>query len=122
MDEGRFKIRDNKRLKYFYVNINNLSPADSGTYWCGSDKTWQHANHTKILLSVGKYTEHFSAVLYCISYSVCTYAPNAIQLFNQNKTMLLLMNRYAVTYYCSPSIKVLGIFCFEYSCITKLKK
>lgn len=53
---GRFTIRDNLRLKYFYVYIKNLSIADSGTYWC-SDKTFQHAGYTKIHLSVGEYTD-----------------------------------------------------------------
>uniref|UniRef100_A0A8D3DI03 Immunoglobulin domain-containing protein n=1 Tax=Scophthalmus maximus TaxID=52904 RepID=A0A8D3DI03_SCOMX len=32
--EGRLYIRDSKRSKYFYVNINNLRTSDSGTYWC----------------------------------------------------------------------------------------
>ncbi|XP_070782511.1 uncharacterized protein [Enoplosus armatus] len=52
--KGRFDIRDNKRRKYFYVNIHNVSRADSGTYWCGSDRTWQHAKFNKILLSVAE--------------------------------------------------------------------
>lgn len=63
VDKGRFDIRDNRRLKYFYVNIRNLHTADSGTYWCGSDGTWQHDKYTKILLSVGEYTEHCSVRL-----------------------------------------------------------
>lgn len=62
-DNGRFSIRDNKRKKYFYVHIRNLSTADSGTYWCGSDRTRQHAKYTKIHLSVSKYT---SSIHYCI--------------------------------------------------------
>ncbi|KAM7393926.1 hypothetical protein PAMP_020760 [Pampus punctatissimus] len=51
--KGRFTIRDNKRLKYFYVYIKNLSLADSGTYWCSSDRTLLHGGHAKIHLSVG---------------------------------------------------------------------
>ncbi|KAM7418841.1 hypothetical protein PAMA_016119 [Pampus argenteus] len=52
--KGRFSIRDNRRLKYFYVYIQNLSRADSGTYWCSSDGTWLHGGHTKIHLSVAE--------------------------------------------------------------------
>ncbi|XP_034410778.1 CMRF35-like molecule 5 [Cyclopterus lumpus] len=49
---GRFHIRDNRRKKYFYVNINNLSTDDAGCYWCGSSRTGQRAGYTKLLLSV----------------------------------------------------------------------
>lgn len=52
---NRFKIRDNVRKNYFYVYISNLSSADSGTYWCGSDGAWQQAEFNKTLLTVGKY-------------------------------------------------------------------
>lgn len=52
--KGRLTIRDNQRLMYFYVYIHNLSKVDSGTYWCGSDKTWQHDNYNKILLTVAE--------------------------------------------------------------------
>ncbi|XP_041838370.1 uncharacterized protein LOC121638016 [Melanotaenia boesemani] len=45
---SRFHIRDNQRKKYFYVNINNLSKEDFGTYWCIPGGT----NYTKIQLSV----------------------------------------------------------------------
>ncbi|XP_035023011.1 CMRF35-like molecule 8 [Hippoglossus stenolepis] len=50
--KGRFSIRDHQRLKYFNVNIENLSTADSGTYWCGSDRKWHNAAYTKINLSI----------------------------------------------------------------------
>uniref|UniRef100_A0AAQ6AHG7 Ig-like domain-containing protein n=2 Tax=Amphiprion ocellaris TaxID=80972 RepID=A0AAQ6AHG7_AMPOC len=50
----RFDIRDNQRIKYFYVNIKHLSEADSGTYWCGSGRTMQHDDYTRIHLSVVK--------------------------------------------------------------------
>uniref|UniRef100_A0A8C2WK24 Ig-like domain-containing protein n=1 Tax=Cyclopterus lumpus TaxID=8103 RepID=A0A8C2WK24_CYCLU len=79
---GRFHIRDNRRKKYFYVNINNLSTDDAGCYWCGSSRTGQRAGYTKLLLSVGD-----------ITYSLCTYEPNEAQLFYQNMSVLLLMNR-----------------------------
>ncbi|XP_071361732.1 polymeric immunoglobulin receptor-like isoform X2 [Trachinotus anak] len=52
--KDRFSIRDNKRLKYFYVYINNVSTADSGTYWCGSDRKWDHAEVNKIHLVVAE--------------------------------------------------------------------
>ncbi|XP_008286766.1 uncharacterized protein LOC103362244 [Stegastes partitus] len=51
-NKGRFSIRDNQRLAYFYVYINHLTEADSGTYWCGSGRTMQHDEYTKIHLSV----------------------------------------------------------------------
>ncbi|XP_054460800.1 CMRF35-like molecule 5 isoform X2 [Anoplopoma fimbria] len=50
--KGRFDIRDNKRKKYFYVYINNLSTGDSGPYWCGSTRTGEHVGYTKFLLYV----------------------------------------------------------------------
>ncbi|XP_044046908.1 polymeric immunoglobulin receptor-like [Siniperca chuatsi] len=52
VDKGRFVIRDNRRLKHFFVYIKNVSIADSGTYWCGSDRTWQHDKYIKIDLSL----------------------------------------------------------------------
>uniref|UniRef100_A0A3B4U067 Immunoglobulin V-set domain-containing protein n=1 Tax=Seriola dumerili TaxID=41447 RepID=A0A3B4U067_SERDU len=54
--KGRYDIRDNQRIKYFYVYINNLCTADSGTYWCGSERKGHPATYTKIHLSVGKYS------------------------------------------------------------------
>lgn len=63
--KGRFYIRDNKRKKYFYVYINNPITAHSGTYWCGSDRKWHHAESTKIHLFVGEYTENISITHYC---------------------------------------------------------
>ncbi|XP_034543761.1 CMRF35-like molecule 8 isoform X2 [Notolabrus celidotus] len=57
VERGRFKIRDNKRTKYFFVVISDLATTDSGTYWCGSDGTWQQAEFNKTLLSVGEYGE-----------------------------------------------------------------
>ncbi|XP_056228275.1 CMRF35-like molecule 1 [Seriola aureovittata] len=50
--KGRYDIRDNQRKKYFYVYINNLSTADSGTYWCGSERRGPPATYAKIHLSV----------------------------------------------------------------------
>uniref|UniRef100_A0A671WZC1 Immunoglobulin domain-containing protein n=1 Tax=Sparus aurata TaxID=8175 RepID=A0A671WZC1_SPAAU len=61
--EGRFAIRDNQRVKYFYVTIKNVNTDDSGTYWCGSDTTSQRAKSRKILLSVGEYTERVTVIL-----------------------------------------------------------
>ncbi|XP_038569946.1 CMRF35-like molecule 8 isoform X2 [Micropterus salmoides] len=52
--KGRFDIRDNRRMKYFYLSIKNVSTADSGTYWCGSDRTWQQDKYIKVLLSVAE--------------------------------------------------------------------
>ncbi|XP_051801901.1 polymeric immunoglobulin receptor-like [Acanthochromis polyacanthus] len=52
----RFDIRDNKRIKYFYMYINDLNEADSGTYWCGSGRTMQPDDYTKVHLSVGEYS------------------------------------------------------------------
>uniref|UniRef100_A0A3Q3FV74 Ig-like domain-containing protein n=1 Tax=Labrus bergylta TaxID=56723 RepID=A0A3Q3FV74_9LABR len=52
VEKDRFKIRDNQRLNYFSVNIRFLSTDDSGTYWCGSDTTWQQAEFNKTLLTV----------------------------------------------------------------------
>ncbi|KAF7653268.1 hypothetical protein LDENG_00085340, partial [Lucifuga dentata] len=52
MSSGRISINDNSRRNYFYVYICNSSTADSGTYWCGSDRTWHPAKYTKIQLSV----------------------------------------------------------------------
>ncbi|XP_045904029.1 CMRF35-like molecule 8 isoform X1 [Micropterus dolomieu] len=43
-------------MKYFYLSIKNVSTADSGTYWCGSDRTWQQDKYIKVLLSVGRFT------------------------------------------------------------------
>uniref|UniRef100_A0A3Q1ESQ0 Immunoglobulin V-set domain-containing protein n=1 Tax=Acanthochromis polyacanthus TaxID=80966 RepID=A0A3Q1ESQ0_9TELE len=57
--DGRFSlfdIRDNKRIKYFYMYINDLNEADSGTYWCGSGRTMQPDDYTKVHLSVGEYS------------------------------------------------------------------
>ncbi|XP_060941169.1 CMRF35-like molecule 8 [Limanda limanda] len=51
---GRFSIRDSQRSKHFNVNILNLSTADSGTYWCGSDRKWHNAAYTKINLFIDK--------------------------------------------------------------------
>ncbi|CAJ1053177.1 CMRF35-like molecule 8 isoform X2 [Xyrichtys novacula] len=51
VENGRFKIRDSSRQNYFYVYIRNLSSADSGVYWCGSDPTWQQTEFNKFLLS-----------------------------------------------------------------------
>uniref|UniRef100_A0A8C4HW01 Immunoglobulin domain-containing protein n=1 Tax=Dicentrarchus labrax TaxID=13489 RepID=A0A8C4HW01_DICLA len=50
----KFNIRDNKRLKYFYVTIKNVSTADSGTYWCASNRSWQDVltHQTKVISSV----------------------------------------------------------------------
>lgn len=56
--EGRFDIRDNQRQKYFYVTIKNVIAADSGTYWCGSDRTWQHTENTKVILTVASTKAH----------------------------------------------------------------
>ncbi|XP_040043500.2 CMRF35-like molecule 8 isoform X1 [Gasterosteus aculeatus] len=55
--KGKFHIRDNRRKKYFYVDIGSLSRDDSGTYWCGSSSTAAHV-YTKFLLSVTERTEH----------------------------------------------------------------
>ncbi|KAG7223738.1 hypothetical protein INR49_026420 [Caranx melampygus] len=56
VENGKFNIRDNKRMKYFYVYIMNLDTTDSGTYWCGFDSgsgKWHHGNFTKIHPCVG---------------------------------------------------------------------
>uniref|UniRef100_A0A8C2WRF9 Ig-like domain-containing protein n=1 Tax=Cyclopterus lumpus TaxID=8103 RepID=A0A8C2WRF9_CYCLU len=74
---GRFHIRDNRRKKYFYVNINNLSTDDAGCYWCGSSRTGQRAGYTKLLLSVGEYTDNFTSikgVCVCACVCVCEFA------------------------------------------------
>ncbi|XP_078146027.1 uncharacterized protein LOC139933629 [Centroberyx gerrardi] len=50
--EGRFTMKDYARLNYFTVHIKHLCRDDTGTYWCGSDRTWQPANYTRIHLTV----------------------------------------------------------------------
>ncbi|XP_071399564.1 polymeric immunoglobulin receptor-like [Centroberyx affinis] len=50
--EGRFTVRDNTRSNYFTVHIKHLCQDDTGTYWCGSDRTWQPADYTRIHLTV----------------------------------------------------------------------
>ncbi|KAL6110364.1 uncharacterized protein ACO6RY_19457 [Pungitius sinensis] len=55
--KGKFFIRDNRRMKYFYMHINDLITEDSGTYLCGSRSTAEHV-YTKILLSVTEHTRH----------------------------------------------------------------
>lgn len=57
VSNGRFSIRDNRRLMHFSVNIQNLGRVDSGTYWCGSDRKWQHDRFNKTLLTVGEYDD-----------------------------------------------------------------
>ncbi|XP_069570664.1 CMRF35-like molecule 8 [Brachyistius frenatus] len=52
--KGKFDIKDNKRLRYFNVHIANLGRDDSGTYWCGSGRTEQRDQYTKIHLSVAE--------------------------------------------------------------------
>ncbi|XP_035993198.1 CMRF35-like molecule 5 [Fundulus heteroclitus] len=47
---GKFDLRDNRRLNYFYVYINNLHKSDAGTYWCGYGGT----KNIKIQLSVAE--------------------------------------------------------------------
>ncbi|CAK6968368.1 polymeric immunoglobulin receptor-like isoform X2 [Scomber scombrus] len=54
MTKDRFTINDNRRCKYFFVYIKNPSIDDSGTYWCSSDRMWQHAPYAKIHLTVEK--------------------------------------------------------------------
>ncbi|XP_041642034.1 uncharacterized protein LOC121508954 [Cheilinus undulatus] len=51
-DKGRFLIRDNRGKNSFYVHISNVSTADSGVYWCGSDGTWQQTgfNNTRLVV------------------------------------------------------------------------
>ncbi|XP_045061787.1 CMRF35-like molecule 5 [Coregonus clupeaformis] len=38
VSQGRYSIDDN-RYGVFYVTIKNLRKPDSGTYWCGVDRT-----------------------------------------------------------------------------------
>ena len=95
--EGRFAIRDNQRVKYFYVTIKNVNTDDSGTYWCGSD-TSQRAKSRKILLSVGEYTERFTVILTQIHLIHFIY-------FSKRKPVLPLMHRCTATYYCSTRKK-----------------
>ena len=66
--EGRFSIRDNRRLNNFNVNIQHLSTADSGTYWCGSDRKWHNAAFTKVNLSIGEYSAEHET----LQHSFCT--------------------------------------------------
>ncbi|CAG5928915.1 unnamed protein product [Menidia menidia] len=49
VNDGRFTLRVNKRLKHFYVYIKDLNREDSGTYWCVSGDS----EYTKFHLSVG---------------------------------------------------------------------
>lgn len=80
--EGKFSTRDNSRKKNFYVYINDPSTADSGTYWnyCGSDRTRQPANYTKIHLSVGEYTGYSYLIFYNtnVFHYFCICAPFVI--------------------------------------------
>ncbi|KAM8879001.1 uncharacterized protein AB9W97_014581 isoform 1-T2 [Spinachia spinachia] len=57
MVKGRFSFRDNRRTKYFYVIIHNVSRDDSGTYLCGSSRSAEHV-YAKLLLSVTERTKH----------------------------------------------------------------
>ncbi|XP_061568781.1 uncharacterized protein LOC133422445 [Cololabis saira] len=50
LEEGRFRLRENKRLNYFDVDITDLEQADFGTYWCISGES----NYTRIQLSVAE--------------------------------------------------------------------
>lgn len=101
--EGRFAIKDNQRVKYFYVTIKNVNTDDSGTYWCGSDTTSQRAKSRKILLSVGEYTERVTVILTQIH---LIHSVNMQQkqnnCFSKRKPVLLLMDRCTATYYYSP--------------------
>ncbi|XP_077427436.1 uncharacterized protein LOC144055382 [Vanacampus margaritifer] len=45
-------LRVNERKKHFSVHISDLSKADSGTYWCRSNKTWKISEYTKVQLEV----------------------------------------------------------------------
>lgn len=72
--KDRFTINEHRRHKYFTVYIENVGTEDSGTYWCSSDRMWQHAPYAKIHLSVGEYTG--------IAYLLCTFTTNVLQSFN----------------------------------------
>ncbi|XP_044201631.1 polymeric immunoglobulin receptor-like isoform X1 [Thunnus albacares] len=50
--KGRFIMKDNRRVKYYYVYIKNLSINDSGTYWSSFDRTCWYAGYCKFHLSV----------------------------------------------------------------------
>lgn len=101
VSEGRFAIRDNQRVKYFYVTIKNVNTADSGTYWCGSDTT-----SGGIHLSVGEYTERITVVP---TDTNVIHSVNVQQkqnnYFSKIKPVLLLMDRCTATYYYSPRKK-----------------
>ncbi|AWP06010.1 Hypothetical protein SMAX5B_007422 [Scophthalmus maximus] len=55
--EGRLYIRDSKRSKYFYVNINNLRTSDSGTYWCSFGRGRCNDGYTRTDLFVADRTK-----------------------------------------------------------------
>ncbi|KAM4604403.1 polymeric immunoglobulin receptor-like [Polymixia lowei] len=52
VSQDRLSLWDHSRHVYFAVTITHSRPNDSGTYWCGSDRTWQPDNYTRIHLSV----------------------------------------------------------------------
>ncbi|XP_022611366.1 CMRF35-like molecule 1 isoform X2 [Seriola dumerili] len=72
--KGRYDIRDNQRIKYFYVYINNLCTADSGTYWCGSERKGHPATYTKIHLSVADTPTKQNKTRTCLSTQPTTTA------------------------------------------------
>ncbi|KAM9769667.1 uncharacterized protein ACNS7B_004878 [Menidia menidia] len=59
VNEGRFSLRENKRLKHFYVHIKDMNREDSGTYWCVSGDS----EYTKFHLSVADKSDNTEETL-----------------------------------------------------------
>lgn len=100
--EGRLYIRDSKRSKYFYVNINNLRTSDSGTYWCSFGRGRCNDGYTRTDLFVGEHTENMS-IIHCntrTAWLFPSYAPGDMKWFDQN--MNCMCWSYAGVFQSSP--------------------
>ncbi len=51
-DSGRFSLYDDTTAAVFTVTIRDLSEQDSGTYYCGTDISWDKDSYTEVNLKV----------------------------------------------------------------------
>ncbi len=52
VDSGRFSLFYDRKAAVFNVTIRDLREQDSGTYWCGVDKTTAKDSYTEVNLKV----------------------------------------------------------------------